>query len=594
IGGFASGTIAGVLSRHYHGLLLAALRPPVGRTLTLAKLDETVIYDGRIYRLFANAWEDGGIEPRGFDLIDSFRLEGTIPVWTFALADALIEKRIWMEQGANTTYIRYTLLRASRPASFTFKAIVNYRDYHGNTRLTGTDNWQMQITTVEHGLRIVAGADAVPFCVLTSRAAVTPQHTWYRGYYKAIEDERGQETIEDHLYAGDFELTLQPGQSATLIATTEGEILPDTEAALQRQIDHEQRLLKTAGATAASDVTRHLLLAADQFVVRRGEGHTVIAGYPWFSDWGRDTMIALPGLTLSTGRYEIAASILRTFAKHVDQGMLPNRFPDEDEAPEYNTVDATLWYFEAICAYHAATADNRLVQELFPILQEIVAWHRRGTRYHIHVDPEDGLLYAGEVGVQLTWMDAKVGDWVVTPRIGKPVEINALWYNALRIMADFATLLKLPGNEFTTMADQIQASFQRFWNSKDDYCVDVLDGPHGTEQDLRPNQLFAVSLHHSPLTPEQQRSVVDVCARSLLTPRGLRSLTRDNATYIGIYTGNQLKRDGAYHQGTVWSWLIGAFVEAHLRVYNDLVLARSYLEPLLRHMEDAGVGSISE
>jgi predicted glycogen debranching enzyme len=343
----------------------------------------------------------------------------------------------------------------------------------------------------------------------------------------------------------------------------------------------------------------HLVLAGDQFVVRRSlsgepEGRSVIAGYHWFGDWGRDTMISLPGLALVTGRYEVAARILRIFAHFVDRGMLPNRFPDAGEEPEYNTVDATLWYFEAIRAYLAATGDEALLSKLVPVLQEIIDWHRRGTRYGIRLDPEDGLLYAGQEGVQLTWMDAKVGDWVVTPRIGKPVEINALWYNALRIMVAFARCLGKRAEAYEEMADRTADSFGRFWNWERGYCYDVVDGPDGDDPALRPNQLFAVSLPHSPLTADQQRAVVDVCAWHLLSSHGLRSLAPDDPAYTGHYGGDRRQRDGAYHQGTVWGWLMGPFVRAHLRVHRDPVTARSYLQPLFRHLSGHGLGSISE
>ena len=283
--------------------------------------------------------------------------------------------------------------------------------------------------------------------------------------------------------------------------------------------------------------------------------------------------------------------------------MLPNRFPENDDAGgqakpiEYNTVDATLWYFEALRAYHAATDDTALIHELFPVLQEIIAWHQKGTRYQIHVDhvdKEDGLLYAGKPGVQLTWMDAKVGDWVVTPRIGKPVEVNALWYNALCIMAEFAQMLDAPHEAYEMAAQRARDSFARFWNPELGYCYDVLDGPEGDDDTLRPNQLFAVSLPHSPLTPPQQRAVVEVCEVSLLTPRGLRSLARDDPNFVGRYGGDLFTRDAAYHQGTVWAWLIGPFVMAHLHVHRDPEAARAYLTPMLRHLQEHGVGTISE
>jgi predicted glycogen debranching enzyme len=614
IGGYASGTMAGLLTRRYHGLLIAALKPPLGRTLLLTKLDETAAYDGCLYPLFANRWASGLIDPAGFHHLERFHMEKTTPVWTFACADALLVKRVWMQPGANTTYIRYDLRRASAPLTLTIKALVNYRDHHGGTRANG---WRMNIEPVAHGLRVTAFEGASPFYLLSDRAEATPQHDWYREFFLSVEAYRGLEAHEDHLHAGGFHATLHPGQSLTLVASTEAKPNLNGASAYAERQAYERRLmaqsdalspvvggvsrrrLSKGGHTDAPAWVQHLVLAADQFIVSRPlsddpDGLTVIAGYPWFGDWGRDTMISLPGLTLVTGRPDVAARILRTFARFVDQGMLPNRFPEVGEIPEYNTADATLWYFEAIRAYHATVGDDNLLRELFPVLQEIITWHQRGTRYHIHVDPDDGLLYAGEDGVQLTWMDAKVGDWVVTPRIGKPVEINALWYNALRIMASFARHLGQRPELYDTLGDQARSSFVRFWNEAVGYCYDLLDGPEGDDPALRPNQLFAVSLPHSPLTNQQQRAVVDICAHRLLTSHGLRSLATDDPAYIGHYGGDQRQRDGAYHQGTVWSWLIEPFVSAHLRVYHDPALAQSYLLPLARHLAGHGIGSISE
>jgi predicted glycogen debranching enzyme len=341
------------------------------------------------------------------------------------------------------------------------------------------------------------------------------------------------------------------------------------------------------------------VLAADQFVARRPlpdepDGMTIIAGYHWFGDWGRDTMIALPGLALATGRPELAVRVLRTFARFLDQGMLPNRFPDHGEQPEYNTVDATLWWIEAIRATHAATGDDALLRDLFPALESVVDWHRRGTRYGIGEDPVDGLLRAGEAGVQLTWMDARVGDWVVTPRMGKPVEINALWYNALRALAGFARRLRRPAAPWDAAADRVGAAFGRFWYERGGHCYDVLEGPAGDDPALRPNQLLAVALPESPLPAERQRRVVEVCARHLLTSFGLRSLSPSEASYCGRCEGDQHARDGAYHQGTVWGWLLGPFALAHARVHGDRDAARTFLEPMAHHLEDHGVGSIAE
>ena len=596
LGGFASGAVAGLLTRRYHGLLVAALTPPLGRTLLVAKLDETATYDGRAYPLFANRWAGGAVDPKGFVHLDRFHLEGTTPVWTYALAEALLEKRIWMQQGANTTYVRYDLRRAAAPLSLSLKALVNYRDYHGSTHAS---DWSMQIDPVDHGLRVTAFEGAAPVYLLSDNAEVVPRHAWHRDFFLSVEAYRGLDAQEDHLHAGTFTGVLQPGATLTVVVSTEPAPDLDGVAAYAERRAHEQALLAASALAEAPSAIQQLVLAADQFVVSRAtpvveDGRSVIAGYPWFGDWGRDTMIALPGLTLATGRPDIAERVLRTFAHFVDQGMLPNRFPDAAEAPEYNTVDATLWFVEALRAYHEATGNIDLLRDLFPILQDIIGWHRRGTRYHIHVDPDDGLLYAGEPGIQLTWMDARVGDWVVTPRIGKPVEVNALWHHALRCMVAFARSLDLRAEDYDALAGRVQASFDRFWNAERGSCYDVLDTPEGDDASLRPNQLFAVSLSNSPLSAARRKAVVDRCARHLLTPHGLRSLAPDDPTYVGVYGGMPHERDGAYHQGTVWGWLIGPFVEAHLRVYQDPDTARSFLRPLLRHLSDHNVGSLSE
>jgi len=601
IGGFASGTVAGTLTRRYHGLLVAALKPPVGRTLLAAKVDETVEYDGTTRALAANRWAGSVVDPHGYREIERFTLEGTTPVWTYAVADALIEKRVWMEQGANTTYVRYRVLRARGPVRLQLKVLVNYRDYHGSTQ---SDGWQMDIAPIRHGLRVTAFEGAAPLFLLAEGAQARIAHTWYRNFDRAAEGERGLDATEDHLHAGTFHTALAAGEALTLVLSTEATPPRDGEQAWRRRARHEEQLAAAwmrarPEAQKAPDWIKHLVLAADQFVARRPlgddpDGMTVIAGYHWFGDWGRDTMIALPGLTLATGRPEIARRILTTFARFVDRGMLPNRFPDAGEAPEYNTVDATLWYFEAIRAYHVATRDDGLLKELFPVLEEIVRFHREGTRYGIRQDPADGLLMSGEPGVQLTWMDAKVGDWVVTPRTGKAVEINALWYNALRSMGGFARRLGRSARPWETLAERVSAGFDRFWSERAGYCYDVIDSPDGNDDALRPNQIFAVSLPESPLSPERQRKIVDACARHLLTSYGLRSLVPGHPRYQGHYGGDQWARDGAYHQGTVWAWLLGPFALAHFKVYRDAEAARSFLAPLAHHLGDYGVGSIAE
>ncbi len=609
IGGYASGTIATMLTRRYHGLLVAALQPPLGRTLLLAKLDETAEYDGfrvesgHYYPMFVNRWSQGNqaIEPNGHHHIQRFHLEGTTPVWTYAFGNALLEKRIWMKPGGNTTYVHYHLTRASGPLLLQAKALANYRDYHDTTI---AEDWLPEIMPVERGLRLQMFDGAQPFYLFSDRASWIPQIEWYEDFLLSEEEYRGQNDIEeDHLFAAQLRVVLQPGEEVTVVASTAERVNLDGKEAYAERQAYEQQVLEKARKVfpfpAVPAPLAQLVLAADQFVVARptpgdANGRTIIAGYPWFSDWGRDTMIALPGLTLSTGRPVLAAEILRTFAQYVDQGMLPNRFPDEGEAPEYNTVDAALWFFEATRQYVSVTKDKKLLKELYPVLAGIIDWYQRGTRYRIKVDPADGLLYAGQEGVQLTWMDAKVEEWVVTPRMGKAVEVNALWYNALRTMAGFALMLKEDPTPFEIAADKTRAGFGRFWDEEMGYCYDVLDGPEGDDLSLRPNQLLIVSLPHSPLNERQQRFVVDTCSRHLVTSFGLRSLSPEDKKYVGHYGGDQKKRDGAYHQGTTWSWLIGPFVEAHLRVYADPGAARSYLGALVQQLEDHGVGNISE
>ncbi|NEZ61452.1 glycogen debranching protein [Leptolyngbyaceae cyanobacterium CCMR0082] len=605
MGGYAAGTVAGILTRRYHGLLVAALQPPLGRTLLVTKLEEAV-YTNKSYELSTNRWIDGSVSPQGYRFIESFRLDGSIPVWTFALDDALLEKRIWMQPGANTTYVRYYLHRGNA-VELSLKALVNYRDYHGNTQAR---SWQMETGCVPHGLCVQAFSDAVPYYLFSDRGQFQLHHDWYQKFELSLERYRGLTHIDDHLCVASLAVELAPGESLLVAASTVAAPSLDGESALAMRQTYERQLLTQAFniseqqyPLSTSGEFQQLVLAADQFIVDRPlvnepEGKTVIAGYPWFGDWGRDTMISLPGLTLATGRPQIARTIIRTFSRYLDQGMLPNLFPDAGETPEYNTVDAILWYFEAIRAYYAATGDDALLREIWSELAAVIDWHQCGTRYNIHLD-SDGLIYAGEPGVQLTWMDAKVEDWVVTPRIGKPIEISALWYNALRCMELFARVLGKPAQDYKTLAQHTLIGFQRFWYGA--YCYDVLDGPEGHDAAMRPNQIFAISLPFAGgeaggalLEPEQQRSVVDVCGRELLTSHGLRSLTPTHPQYVGTYGGDSLERDGAYHQGTTWGWLLGPYVQAHFRVYQDAARARELLTPLVQHLHGGCIGSLSE
>ena len=606
IGGFASGTVSGNLTRRYHGLLVAALQPPVGRMQLVAKLDEIARYDGADYALGTNRWGGGAIEPQGYVHIESFRLEGTMPVWRFAIGDAILEKRVWMRHGENTTYVQYTQLRGSQSMGLELRTLINYRDFHSNTH---AGDWRMKIDAVKSGLQISAFDGAIPFYLLSPDARVEPQHDWVRDYFLPLEKYRGLDDREDNLLAAIFRATLQTNQSLTIVFSTDANTVLDGTAARTENAKREADLLaqwSSADAPAAFTApgwVRQLILAADQFVVRRDladttevtDGQTIIAGYHWFGDWGRDTMIALPGLTLATGRADIAKQILLSFARYIDGGMLPNNFPDAGGRPEYNTVDAALWFFEAVRQYFAATQDAETLAKLFPVMAQMIDAHVAGTRYQIHVDQVDGLLYAGEPGVQLTWMDAKVGDWVVTPRIGKPVEINALWFNALETMASLASAAKQPAEPFAQLASRAKQSFAKFWNSSAGCCYDVIDAPGiGNDAALRPNQIFAVSLPESPLTAEQQKAVVDICARRLLTSHGLRSLAQSESGYQGHYGGGVRERDGAYHQGTVWGWLLGPFALAHLRVYADRAAAMSFLEPLGKQIHSHGLGTLGE
>jgi predicted glycogen debranching enzyme len=603
IGGYASGTISGSLTRRYHGLLIAALQPPVGRTQLVASIDEIAQYAGTQFALATHRWASGAVEPKGFLHIEAFRLEGTIPVWSYALGDARLEKRIWMQRDANTTYVQYELLEGRAPVDIAFKALVNYRDFHGSTH---AGEWRMKITPLERGVEILAFDGATPFYLTSPEALCDPWHEWYRDCFLSAEKERGLDDREDYLFAALFRARLKVGERVTVVASTNAALPMEGKAALAQRHGHEVEIASAWNRQDESLLAEspewlpQLVLAADQFIVKRTlpiqpDGRSVIAGYHWFGDWGRDTMIALPGLTLAAGRPEIARQILLAFAQYVDAGMLPNNFPDAGRKPQYNTVDAALWFFEAVRQYFAVTRDIQTLQRLYPVLEEIIEAYKHGTRYNIHVDEADGLLYAGENGVQLTWMDAKIGDWVVTPRIGKPVEINALWINALETMTQFALELKHPNPVYRTLSSRCRAGFYRFWNADRQCCYDVIDAPGiGNDAALRPNQIFAVSLPISPLRAEQQKAVVDLCAAQLLAPYGLRSLAPGEPGYVGCYGGGPRDRDAAYHQGTVWGWLLGPFALAHHRVYGSRPAAMRILDTLGAAIQRYGLGTLGE
>ena len=599
LGGFASSTIVGLNTRRYHGLLVAALKPPVERFVLLSKLEETFIIDGQAFELSANRYP-AVVYPQGFRYLKQFRLD-PFPVFTYEIEGIEIEKSVFMLHGENATVVQYHLKKNNHPErpsnlSLEIRPLIAFRDYHSTTHENGAIDGSIYEQTRNVSITPYQGFPAL--YLSHNEAKVTKSGDWYRNFEYEADQERGLDFHEDLFNPLILRFDLKLRRQAAVIASTKPH---DADRAMEyRQAEITRRRNILASSHLEDSLAQDLASAADQYIVSRGDQKTVIAGYHWFSDWGRDTMIALPGLTLPTGKHEVAKSILRTFAKRVDQGMLPNRFPDAGETPEYNTVDATLWFFESARAYLAYSGDLDFVRdELYPVFTDIINWHVRGTRYGIKVDPS-GLLSSGEQGVQLTWMDAKVGDWVVTPRRGKPVEIQALWYNTLCVMENLAQHFRddAGAKRYRNMATVASWSFNRlFWNEKTGCLYDVTNGAP-PDPSIRPNQIFAVSLPYSMLSSERSKRVVEKVQEHLLTPYGLRSLSPDDAQYHGRYTGGPHERDGAYHQGTVWPWLMGPFITAYMKVnqYSEAarIQAAAWLEPLKRHLQDAGLGHISE
>ena len=596
IGGFSCSSITGANTRRYHGLLTAATKPPVGRMVLLSKLEETLIIEDSRFDLGTNQYQDA-IHPRGFEFLTGFRLD-PFPIFTFEVQGVVLEKSVFMPQGSNTVVVEYRIINMPRRQSvcLEIRPLIAFRDYHSLTHENGALDPTLQ---QEPGMISMRPYDGVPRLYVAHNASkVDPNRDWYRQFFYRVEAERGLDTTEDLFNPAIFSFDISKSQQATVIVSTEPQRAGNASRMRKAEVSRREQIV--AAVPTDDPLAQQLALAADQFIAKREDGYTVMAGYPWFTDWGRDTMIALPGLTLPTGRIEIAKGILREFAKHVDQGMLPNRFPDGNEAPEFNTVDATLWFFEALRAYLEHTDDEKFVrEELYPVLKDIIDWHVRGTRYNIRM-LENGLLNAGEKGVQLTWMDARIGDWVVTPRSGKPVEIQALWFNALKIMEDLGT--RFNDNEavkrFRTSSALIQWTFNRiFWNEERGCLYDVVNGgnPDGS---VRPNQLLAVSLPYSMLPRDRAAKVLDVVERELMTPYGLRTLSESDPNYKGRYEGNPYQRDSAYHQGTVWPWLIGPFISSYFKVHGNTPEtrqhARDLLKPLEEHFSEGCLGQISE
>ena len=616
LGSYASGTAAGSRTRSYHGLLVAALNAPADpcdRTLLVTAVEETAWHgeapgdDTAATALWSQRWCDGRVEPQGWRAIVHVGLEGSVPTWRFAIGDTLLEKRLWMQPGAHTTTVHYRRLQGSRPLQLAIDVLVNARSHHG-----GSDHPALGVRPIPHGMVVEPAAAGLPAVFLRSdrgHCEPEPEEHWIGGMALAAERERGLPWHDDQRRAGRFRAELSDASpTLTLVLSTDPAAPLDGAGSLEGRRHHDAALLQQwqaaqpQRAERAPAWVRQLVLAADAFLVSRGDaasaGSTVIAGYPWFGDWGRDTMISLSGLTLATGRAAIGARILRTYARHLSGGMLPNRFPDGGEPlgeHDYNTVDATLWYVEAVRRQHAATGDDALIQELWPCLEQIVAAHRRGTRHGIALDPADGLLRAGAEGLQLTWMDAKVNGEVITPRIGKPVEVNALWFCALRSMVDFAAVVGAPAQPYAALAEQVRCGFQRFWNPALGCCFDVLDAPGGGHEDaVRPNQLLAVALTDALLSPDRARRLLALCNQRLLTPVGLRSLDPADPRYRGSYGGGPYSRDSAYHQGTVWAWWLGPWAIAQARLQGSPQQALQWLEAIGDHLQVAGMGSVSE
>ncbi|MEO6797309.1 MAG: amylo-alpha-1,6-glucosidase [Candidatus Dormibacter sp.] len=593
LGGYASGTVSGANTRRYHGLLVAALAPPARRMVLVSGVEEWLLIPGsEPIGLSSQEYWDGTIFPDGFRALESVELEGMIPVFRWSVGARMLEKRIWMEANANRTVVTYRLRRGD-PAGLQIRPLLAHRDYHEQrhgrgafTLAESSDGWVVDAGSVRSHLQVR------PVGSIQSRP------DWYWRVLHRVERERGLDDEEDLFTPGTIEFSLADAQVVVVAGT---EPLP-----AGWNVDESFRLARAsttqAGSLAASrsELVIQLTEAARQFRVRRGEDgldvhRTIVAGYHWFVDWGRDTTISLPGLTLVTGAADEARHILTTLMSYLDQGLLPNRFPDEGQLVEYNTIDATLWLFQALHAYLEVSGDWDFLAERLSSLEEIIDWHIRGTHHGIQVDPHDGLLAGGEEGMALTWMDARVGDWVVTPRRGKPVEVNALWFNALQLTADWCARAQQPSQRYRQMALQAQQSAtSRFWNAEAGCLYDVVDSPEGDDGSLRPNQVVALGLAYPLVEGEHARDALDQVTAHLLTPYGLRTLSPTDPRYQCAYRGDQRSRDAAYHMGMVWPWLLGPYLDAVKRLHAESVRIEGVLAAFLTHLSEAGLGTVSE
>jgi len=601
LGGWASSSIIGCNTRRYHGLLVAALPGHAERMSLVSKLEETITIDNEQFDLGVNNY-GGVIHPDGNQHQVSF-VKDFFPEFMYNVGGVVLKKTIAMVYGENTTLITYDVLDAQQPFTLELLPLLSVRRYHGLIRANNAVHGAYSFTNDVFGIQVYDDTPEVFIKVPNSKYHHNP-NWWYHFNYD-MEKERGLDFVEDLFAPGEFSITLEKGNSLGIIISTVNPSDKDADELFAKEKLRRQSLINEL---PEDDVVKQLVLAADQFIIEKKierdngsadekeEKVAVIAGYPWFTDWTRDTMVALPGLCLSVGRNDDAKKILSSFAKSVSEGMLPNHFPDNGEPVGHNSVDGTLWYFIAIYKYLEATNDKKFVlDELLPVLGDIVEWHLKGTRHGIRTT-EDGLLHAGEEGLQLTWMDAKIGDWVVTPRIGKAVEINALWYNALSI---YATLLQLNGNtdEAISMFEKatlVRKSFnEQFWNSEKGYLYDVVSD-NGKDDSLRPNQLFAISLPFTLIDREKSRSILKVVTAKLYTVVGLRTLSPDDPSYTSCYRGNAHQRDSCYHQGTVWSWLLGPYIDALAKLGSSPALLKNVIQNFIYHLNEACLGSVSE
>jgi predicted glycogen debranching enzyme len=594
IGGFASGTVAGATARRYHALLVAAPRGTSGRMTLLGKVDETVTVNGERYDLSTNRYPNGIVYPDGWRYISEFT-PWPVPTWTYRLPgdSAVLVKRVYLARGKNTVYVTYTLREAPAMAQLTLTPLVCWKEYH--SEMHPWAGFPLRRGPEVGGWYVQPTPDAPTLRLLARGAKWTVAGWWHERLTHDRERERGLDFQEDLFCPAVAVLNLRVGQTVAFIATIEPGEPDDATLALAEIVRHQESLVKKAGIPREDEAGRDLVLATDPFIVDTPDGRkTVIAGYPWFTDWGRDTMIALPGLCLSTGRFEVARDILSNFAGFVSEGMIPNRFPDRGETPDYNTVDATLWFIHACDRYVEASGDKTFQEIMLPVLEHIVTAHVQGTRFGIHRDANDGLLAAGNRGTQLTWMDAKIGDWVITPRDGKPVEINALWVNALRILTAWSTDNDQKA-QYGEMAEQAVSSFRaKFVRPDGQGLYDRLCSDGTPDGSIRPNQVIAAALPYTPLTDDEIKAVVEVTTRELLTPYGLRTLSPGDPAYRGSYFGSPRQRDAAYHQGTVWPWLLGSYIDAYRRVYGADADVEPLLTSLISHLREFGVGGIAE